>query len=200
MTLHLTPEENVPFEAKNADLGFEEGLAAAANTASLLAAAGLDVLPDDEDEEIAANLALSYAADPLETSKTVSTKKIATLTPAALLLTQQILKDYGHKVVDDAVQIRHLVTNKLVQETENPDPRVRLKALELLGKFSDVGLFVERSEVTVTHQTTDDIRARLREKLQKIVDVTPVDGDGASRAVPETPQGAVDDAEVVEAT
>lgn len=186
MALHLTPEENVPFETKNADLSFEEGVMAGANTAALLAAAGLDVLPDAEDEEIAANLAMSYAADPLETSKTASVKKIATLTPAALLLTQQILKDYGHKVVNDAVQIRHLVTNKLVQETENPDPRVRLKALELLGKFSDVGLFVERSEVTVTHQTTDDIRSRLREKLQKIVDVTPVD--------------AVDDAEVVEAT
>jgi hypothetical protein len=66
-----------------------------------------------------------------------------------------------------------MVTNKLIQETENPDPRIRLRALELLGKITDVGLFTERSEVTVTHQTSDDLRAKLREKLLKLKDVTP---------------------------
>jgi hypothetical protein len=60
------------------------------------------------------------------------------------------------------------VTNKLIDETENPDPRVRIRALELLGKISDVGLFAEKSEVTITHQSTDDLRAKLREKLQKL--------------------------------
>ena len=60
------------------------------------------------------------------------------------------------------------MTNKLLLETENPDPRVRMRALELLGKISDVGLFAEKSEVTITHQSTDDLRAKLREKLQKL--------------------------------
>jgi hypothetical protein len=41
--------------------------------------------------------------------------------------------------------------------------------LELLGKISDVGLFAEKSEVTVTHQSTDDLRANLRSKLEKLV-------------------------------
>ena len=36
-----------------------------------------------------------------------------------------------------------------------------------------MGLFAEKTEVTVTHQTTDDIRDRLRDKLTKLVDVTP---------------------------
>jgi hypothetical protein len=36
-----------------------------------------------------------------------------------------------------------------------------------------VGLFTDRSEVTVTHQTTDDLRAKLRDKLNKLKDVTP---------------------------
>jgi hypothetical protein len=78
------------------------------------------------------------------------------------------LSEWGRSVVDSAVTVRHLVTNKLVTETENPDPRVRLKALELLGKISDVGLFVEKSEVTITHQTTDDLKEKLRSKLQKL--------------------------------
>jgi len=71
--------------------------------------------------------------------------------------------------VESAVSVRHLVTNKLILETENPDPRVRIRALELLGKISDVGLFAEKSEVTVTHQSTDDLKAKLRRKLEKLV-------------------------------
>ena len=67
------------------------------------------------------------------------------------------------------MQIRHLVTNKLLLESENPDPRVRIRALELLGKISDVGLFAEKSEVTVTHQSTDNLREKLRSKLAKLV-------------------------------
>jgi hypothetical protein len=66
-----------------------------------------------------------------------------------------------------------MVVNKLIQETENPDARIRVKALELLGKVSDVGLFTEKQEITITHQTSDDLRDRLRRKLQKMVDVTP---------------------------
>ena len=71
--------------------------------------------------------------------------------------------------MESAVQIRHLVTNKLLIESENADPRIRIRALELLGKISDVGLFAEKSEVTITHQSTDDLRANLRSKLEKLV-------------------------------
>ena len=71
-------------------------------------------------------------------------------------------------MVNHAVEVRHLVTNKLLEESQNPDPRIRIRALELLGKVSDVGLFTEKHEVTVTHQTTEDLRHKLREKLQKL--------------------------------
>ena len=43
-----------------------------------------------------------------------------------------------------------------------------MRALELLGKISDVGLFAEKSEVTITHQSTDDLKAKLRKKLEKL--------------------------------
>jgi hypothetical protein len=38
-----------------------------------------------------------------------------------------------------------------------------------LGKVSDVGLFAEKSEVTITHQTSDDLKDKLREKLSRLV-------------------------------
>ena len=86
------------------------------------------------------------------------------------MLTDAILQEFGHSVAENAAQIRHLVTNKLLIESENQDPRIRMRALELLGKISDVGLFAEKSEVTVTHQSTDDLRAKLRSKLEKLVE------------------------------
>ena len=84
-------------------------------------------------------------------------------------MTHGILKEFGRSVVESSKQIRDLVTNKLLIESENPDPRVRIRALELLGKISDVGLFSEKSEITVTHQSTDDLREKLRQKLAKLV-------------------------------
>jgi hypothetical protein len=76
-------------------------------------------------------------------------------------------------VVESSLQLRNLVTNKLIIEADNPDARVRMRALELLGKFSDVGLFTEKSEVTITHQTTDDIKEKLRAKLNKLIEPEP---------------------------
>jgi hypothetical protein len=86
-----------------------------------------------------------------------------------LILTDSILQEFGHSVAESSAQIRYLVTNKLLLESENPDAKIRIRALELLGKISDVGLFSEKSEVTITHQSTDDLRAKLRQKLEKLV-------------------------------
>jgi len=89
-------------------------------------------------------------------------------TNGSMLLVGSILREFSHRVADDAAAIREVIKNKLLIETEHPDPKVRLKAIELLGKIGEVGAFVERSEVTVTHQTVDERRAALREKLLKI--------------------------------
>ena len=167
--------DDEPYELEETDAGYMATLEAAANTARLLESAGLDIAFGDEDLDDAAATARQAARNPaaLQTkqAKAALTKK----TPAALLLTEQILKEYGHQIVQEAAQVRHMVVNKLIQETENPDARIRVKALELLGKVSDVGLFTEKQEITITHQTSDDLRARLRQKLQKLVDVTPVE-------------------------
>jgi len=142
---------------------------AAANTVEFLEEYGLEVENNRETDDIAAKISLTYAEDPEQASKKVTDKRLSTLPPAALMTTHTILTEFGHSVVDSAVQVRHLVTNKLIEETENADPRVRIRALELLGKISDVGLFAEKSEVTVTHQSTDELKERLRKKLTRLV-------------------------------
>jgi len=175
MTLHIITEADVPLNDDELDgQGFMTTLEAAANTARLLADAGLDMELSDDDLDDAASTARQAARNPTALQTQAAKQSLTKKTPAALLLTEKILKDYGHKVVEEAAQVRHMVVNKLVQETENPDARIRIKALELLGKVSDVGLFTEKQEITVTHQTSDDLRERLRRKLEKLRDVTPI--------------------------
>tara|TARA_R110001592_G_scaffold115486_3_gene315924 strand:- start:3334 stop:3936 length:603 start_codon:yes stop_codon:yes gene_type:complete len=170
MAIHVEPEGGIPIPppVKTRDLAGRAS--AAAETVKFLSEHGLEVKANGEDKDISAKLAMSYAADPEKTSKKATPTRTAALTPATLLLTDQILKNFGHSVVESATQVRHLVTNKLIEETENADAKVRIRALELLGKIADVGLFAERTEVTITHQSTDDLKDRLRSKLAKLVD------------------------------
>ena len=172
MTIIVEPELGVPLESQPSAIDLKDRVESAANTAKELGEHGLDLEPSKEDKDVAAKLVGAYADNPEKTSKKASHKKLAALTPASLVLTNSILKEFGRSVVESSVQIRHLVTNKLLLETENPDPRVRMRALELLGKISDVGLFAEKSEVTITHQSTDDLREKLRSKLTKLVNPT----------------------------
>lgn len=169
MALHIKPEAGVEVAESDPVVDLKDRAEAASNTIEKLAEHGLEITPNKEDKDNAAKLVAAYAEDPEGTSKKVTTKKAATLTPASLLLTDNILREFGQSVVESSLHIRHLVTNKLVLESENPDPRIRMRALELLGKISDVGLFSEKSEVTITHQSTDDLREKLKGKLEKLV-------------------------------
>ena len=169
MTVVLHPEVGIPLSVDMSYADLRVRAEAACNTALYLSEHGLDIAPDKGDKTIAAGLAVEYAEDPIKISKKLNNTKAAKMTPASLILTNSILQEFGQSVAESATQIRHLVTNKLLLESENPDPRVRIRALELLGKISDVSLFAEKSEVTITHQSTDDLRAKLRQKLEKLV-------------------------------
>ena len=169
MTLQVEPEIGIPVQDEQKLMELPDRLDALAKTVEELEKHGLDTTPRADDEDVAATLLDAHAQDPEKTKKMVTTKRAATLTPASIQMAAGIVKEFNHSVVDSALQLRNLVTNKLIMESENPDPRVRMRALELLGKISDVGLFTEKSEVTITHQTTDDLKDKLREKLAKLV-------------------------------
>lgn len=176
-------DNGVPLPGPNdpvAMLDLTEKVDAALKSYDLLVRHGgtVDYVPTEDDLETAGALSATHAHNP-EATSSVSLANVAGMTPAALLLTKQILDTFGHRVVDSALKIRETVVNKLIIETENDDARIRLRALELLGKMSDVGLFTEKSEVTVTHQTSEDLRAKLREKLTRLKDVTPAEPEDA---------------------
>jgi hypothetical protein len=90
-------------------------------------------------------------------------------TPATVQHLYKMLNDYDQQVVEEAVQLRRFITNKLIEDTGHTDARHRLKALELLGKISDVGLFSEKTEVIVKHASLEDLETQIKNKLAKLI-------------------------------
>jgi len=90
--------------------------------------------------------------------------------PGTVVHLKALLSEYDKQVIESASQLRTYITNKLIYETSSSDPRVRIKALELLGKISDVGLFTEKAEITLRHRPTEELEQMLRERLSKVVD------------------------------
>ena len=59
------------------------------------------------------------------------------------------------------------------------DPKFELKALELLGKHSDIGLFTDRSEITINYKNPEDLENAIKERVKRllnadVIDVTPL--------------------------
>jgi Xaa-Pro aminopeptidase len=79
-----------------------------------------------------------------------------------------LLSEYDIQIVKTAAQIRSFVTNSLIEEAA-PGNKNRIRALELLGKISEVGLFTERTEVTVKHQTTIELEQKVRDKIAALI-------------------------------
>ena len=65
-------------------------------------------------------------------------------------------------------QMKAFIIHQLTQHALNPDtpPASRIRSLELLGKTYDVGLFVDRKEVT-TVNTSHDAKTKLMEQLKR---------------------------------
>jgi len=95
---------------------------------------------------------------------------ISLSSPGTVVHIKALLDEYDRQVVQSATQLRRYVTNRLLEDSGNPDPRVRLRCYELLGKISDVGLFTDKTEVTMRHRPTEELEQLLRERLMKTLD------------------------------
>ena len=177
MTIEIPIELGIEIPPDTTYVDLRERARAACASINMLQEHGLEVKETQEDKETAAALLSAYAQNPQTTSAQTNHIRASTLTPASLVNIRSYLDEYGRAVVTHAVELRHTVTNRLIEESQNPDPRIRVRALELLGKISDVGLFADKTEVTITHQTTDELRSKLREKLVKLTRPVQLDGE-----------------------
>jgi hypothetical protein len=149
------------------DLMPEQIVSAAAKTAKdILRRSGApDIEVTDED---AANAEIAFQAYVDGNKSALTHTKLQK--PETIVKLEALVSEYDWRVIQHADQIRMLVTNKLLNLSDNKDPKVQLKAVELLGKLADVGMFVEKQEITYKQRTDDEIDAALNEKLGMLIE------------------------------
>jgi hypothetical protein len=178
MPLIVTPELGIPLPVNTTPEeldDFRERAHAMFKTIEELVQAGAEVEVTDEDRQAARQAAM--------TGKLSSSQA----TPGSIVHLESILTEWDQEVLDVGRRLRNYVTNKLILESADPDPKVRLKALEYLGKISNVGLFSDRVDISVTHRTINDIESDLRRTLElyagDVVDVTPLPAASAPKSL-----------------
>ena len=103
--------------------------------------------------------------------------------PEEIRSTVAMVSAYQWKFLDQAEELRSMAVTKIIQETDHPDARIRLKALELLGKVTEVALFTDRVEIKHTEMSDDELTEKIREKLSRymgkvdVVDVRMVENE-----------------------
>jgi hypothetical protein len=137
---------------------------------------------EDEDEEILSEAQQEKVADAfnaLTTQDPRAKERLLQLDlPEEIKSAVGMVTAYQWKFVEQAESLRSMSVAKIVKETDHPDARIRLKALELLGKVTEVALFTERLSVKSEDVTDEELDARIKEKLGRYmgaVDVVDVE-------------------------
>jgi len=159
MPIIIEPESGIPlpFDTQPDEvLEWRDKAKLAVASIRQLVEMGASLEVKQEDRETARNA--------LADDKTV---KITEKNAGTLVHLEAILSEYDKEILNVATRLRSFVTNKLLMETVDADPKVRLKALELLGKVNTVGLFSERIDINVTHRTVEQIDQELEQLFEK---------------------------------
>jgi hypothetical protein len=129
------------------------------NTAAFIEEAGGEVAVDDdarkESREIFSG---SETAPPTPTSSAVA------------LHLKALVNEYDYQVLESNIQARQYIVNRLLDISDprgETKPMEQLKALELLGKVSEIGLFMERVEVNINTKSTAELEEDLVKTLTR---------------------------------
>lgn len=89
-----------------------------------------------------------------------------------------MLTAYDWEFVQQARELRGYAVSQILEETKHPDAKIRLKALDMLGRVTEVALFTDRLEVKKTELSDREIDEKIKEKLNRfmgVVGAQPVD-------------------------
>ena len=170
-----TKDHPVPYIVQDDETkSFTDELAVTANTLNILEELGAG--PDIDLETARAEKNLVQNA--LKTQNKKAMQSVATAAYAA----REFIKEYANQVSADVNEVRSALTTKLLALANCGDPKFELKAIELLGKHSDIALFTERSEITINHKSSADLEEAIKERVKRllnadVVDVTPIMDD-----------------------
>lgn len=162
-----TDEYPVPYSTVEEELdNFADKLASAASTAELLESLGAPVEVDPA--TLGEEKKLLDAV--INNQKTAPLKNLPTALGAA-----SFLRAYGANRALDVDQVRAALTNKLLEIADCGEVKYELKAIELLGKHSDIGLFTERSEINVNYNSPESLEAAIKERVKRLLNADVID-------------------------
>jgi hypothetical protein len=174
VNIEPTDKYPLPFDTEDEVVPtFAEELAVAGNTVELQVELGAPLEVDERTAEQEKSLI----------EQALKNRKTKALTnPNTAFAAAAFLRTYGQQIALDVAQARSAITHKLMEIANCGDPRYELKALELLGKHSDIGLFTERSEITINYKNPEDLEHAIKERVKRllnaeIIDVTPIGAD-----------------------
>ena len=204
VNIEPTGEFPIPFNLSDEEpTTFVEAVEVAGNTAELLASLGAPLEVDPETQEREKKLLEAV----LKNKKKEPLARVNTAFAAAAFL-----RTYGQQMAFDAAQARAAITSKLMEIANCGETKYELKALELLGKHSDIGLFTERSEITINYKSPEALEEAIKERVKRllnadVIDVTPIGlnldeelgiaslGEGEDEGHPEHPSEDASDEE-----
>lgn len=162
-----TAEYPIPFDLSDeTPATHKDAVATAVNTVGLIEELGGGLDFSNPDLYQAQKLVLGQ--DKPNTPKHISS-------PTEAAAAHAIIRRHDFTAFQDAMQARNFITNKLVQLADCGDPKLEIKALELLGKHSDIGLFTERSEITIHHTSSSALENSIKERVKRLLNSDVVD-------------------------
>jgi hypothetical protein len=179
---HLLSDTHKPQKLEHA--APEDLFDAQVSTAQFLEELG--VVDDEEAKSTAAANVARETFQAVTTTHTDQDKRQALLnlkTPAAVQHLVGMLTAYDWQFVEQAKEIRGYAVAQIIEETKHPDAKVRLRALEMLGKVTEVALFTERVEVKKVELSDQELDQKIKERLNKfskvldVVDIKAVQDD-----------------------
>ena len=129
------------------------------NTAQFIEEAGGEVVVDDEART--ESRAIFSGAEQAPDKPTSS---------AVAMHLKALVNEYDYQVLESNIQARQYIVNRLLDISDpsgETKPMEQLKALELLGKVSEIGLFMERVEVNINTRSTAELEEDLVKTLTK---------------------------------
>ena len=150
---------------------------------------------DDVDPDAAVDDAQRQAAREAFTAMTsgtdvldIRTKLTQIKVPQAVQHLVGMLSAYDWEFMEQAKELRGYAVSQILKETKHPDAKIRLKALDMLGKVTEVALFTERIEVKKTALSDADLDAKIKEKLNRFMGVIDAeDVSGMDEPLPAEP-------------
>ena len=169
-----TTEHKIPFDTSDEKPNtFLDELAVAGNTVELQHELGATLEVDEDTAEKEKKLL----------DEVVQERKKSNLTqPNTAFAAAAFLKTYGAQLALDASEARAAITNKLMEIANCGETKFELKALELLGKHSDIGLFTQKSEITINYKTPESLENAIKERVKRllnadVIDITPLNAN-----------------------